>query len=256
MKVTVIGCGMATPDAARVCSGYLVQATGVSLLLDCGPGVVHRMAALGIDWQGITHLCITHFHNDHIGDVAALFFAWRWGMLPPRQEPLTVIGPKGTKKKLDQLAKAFGDHINKPSFNITIDEIEPDNRRLLGDVVHITADRMRHTPEAIGYRVETSNISLGYTGDTGDSPEAAAFFHRVDTLIMECSLPDELGFPMHLTPTSAARMANIAQPKRLVLTHVYPQLDRDALPDLMREAGWNGELVIAKDGLTLEVGFG
>ena len=72
MKVTVIGCGMATPDAERVCSGYHVQATGVSLLLDCGPGVVHRMASLGIDWQTITHLCITHFHNDHIGDVPAL----------------------------------------------------------------------------------------------------------------------------------------------------------------------------------------
>ena len=47
-----------------------------------------------------------------------------------------------------------------------------------------------------------------------------------------------------------------AQPKRLVLTHVYPQLDREALPDLIREAGWNGETVIASDGLTLEVGFG
>jgi ribonuclease BN (tRNA processing enzyme) len=256
MKLTVIGCGMAAPDAERVASGYHVQATGVSMLLDCGPGVVHRMATLGTEWQKLTHLCISHFHNDHIGDVPALFFAWRWGMAQARQDPLTVIGPKGTKKKLQQLATAFGDHISKPTFDLEIFEIGPDERRLLGDVVHITADRMTHTPEAIGFRVETSNLSLGYTGDTGESGEAAAFFHRVDTLVMECSLPDELGFPMHLTPTSAARMANIAQPKRLVLTHVYPQLDRAALPQLMRDAGWNGETVIAEDGLTLEVGFG
>jgi ribonuclease BN (tRNA processing enzyme) len=256
MRLTIIGCGTATPDAERVGSGYLVQATGVSVLLDCGPGVVHRMAMLGIDWQSITHLCITHFHNDHIGDVPALFFAWRHGILPARSAPLTVFGPKGTKKKLDQLAKAFGEHISKPGFPLTVDEIGPDERRLLGDVVHITADNMKHTPEAIGFRIETSNVSLGYTGDTGESGEAAAFFHRVDTLLMECSLPDELGFPMHLTPTTAARMANIASPKRVVLTHAYPQLDRDALPQLMRDAGWLGETVIAQDGMMLEVGFG
>ncbi len=255
MKLTVVGCGMATPDVDRVCSGYLVEATGVSILLDCGPGVVHSMAMLGIYLQSITHLCISHFHNDHIDDVPALFFAWRWGMLPPRKEPLTLIGPKGMKKKLDQLAKAFGDHLSKPSFDLTVAEMGPDERRLLGDVVHITADRMKHTPEAIGFRVETTNIALGYTGDTGESAEAAAFFHRVDTLVMECSLPDELGFPMHLTPSSAARMANIASPKRLVLTHVYPQLDRDMLPQLMRDAGWLGEIIIAQDGMTLEVGF-
>jgi ribonuclease BN (tRNA processing enzyme) len=51
-------------------------------------------------------------------------------------------------------------------------------------------------------------------------------------------------------------MANAAQPKRLVLTHVYPQLDRNALPGLMESAGWAGPTVIARDGLTLEVAGG
>ena len=74
MNLTVIGCGMAVPDAERVCSGYHLATHGVALLFDCGPGVVHRMATLGVAWQEITHLCITHFHNDHTGDVAALFF--------------------------------------------------------------------------------------------------------------------------------------------------------------------------------------
>lgn len=247
---------MATPDPQRVCSGYHVETNGLSLLLDCGPGVVHRMAALGIDWKAITHLCITHFHNDHIGDVAALFFAWRWGTLPPRAAPLTVIGPIGTRRKLDQLAKAFGDHLSDPSFEMTIDEIEPGDKRLLGDVVHFAATKTPHNPESLAFRIDTAQASLGYTGDTTESVDVGAFFTGVETLVMECATPDDLPIPVHLTPSSAARMANIAQPRRLILTHAYPQLDRNALPRLMRDAGWAGETIIAHDGLQLEVGVG
>ncbi len=256
MKLTVIGCGMAVPDPQRVCSGYHVQVGGLALLLDCGPGVVHRMAALNVEWQNITHLCITHFHNDHTGDLAALFFAWKWGMLPPRSLPLTVIGPAGIKRKLTQLANAFGDHVSAPTFELVIDEMAPGERRLLGDVVHLSATKTPHTPESLAFRIDAGGGALGYTGDTGDSVDVGAFFNGVAVLIMECSLPDELGFPLHLTPSSAARMANAAQPKRLVLTHVYPQLDRNALPGLMESAGWAGPTVIARDGLTLEVAGG
>src|SRR5687768_2351360 len=91
MRLTVLGCGTAAPDADRAASGFYLEAGGLAMLMDCGPGVVHHMARFGIDWQHITHLLITHFHNDHIGDVPALFFAWRYGMLPPRTDPLTLI---------------------------------------------------------------------------------------------------------------------------------------------------------------------
>ncbi|HEY0672868.1 MAG TPA: ribonuclease Z [Longimicrobiales bacterium] len=247
---------MAVPDAERVCSGYHIETNGIALLLDCGPGVVHRMATLGVRWQNITHLGITHFHNDHTGDIAALFFAWKWGMRPARSAPLTVIGPHGTKRKLSQLGAAFGDHLSKTGYEVTVHEVEPGEERLLGDVVHITAGKAPHTPESLAYRVDAANASFGYTGDTADSPELGAFLHGVHTLVMECSLPDTMPNPVHLTPATAARMANIAQPKRLVLTHVYPQLDRSTLPQAMRDCGWKGETIIARDGLRLEVELG
>ena len=51
-------------------------------------------------------------------------------------------------------------------------------------------------------------------------------------------------------------MANVAQPKQLVLTHAYPQLDRTTLPQVMQAAGWKGKTIIARDGLQLEVELG
>lgn len=256
MVLTVIGCGTAVPDPARVCAGYHVHTHGQQILFDCGPGVVHRMAALGVPWQEITHLCITHFHNDHIGDVSTLFFAWKWGMLLPRSAPLTVIGPRGMRHKLEQLRQAFGDHMSDTPYPLTVHELEPGDQRLLGDVVHVTAGKTPHTEESLAYRIDAPDASFGYTGDTADSADVGAFLHGVHTLVMECALPDDLPNPLHLSPSSAARMANIAQPTQLVLTHAYPQLDRSTLPDVMRAAGWKGRTIIAHDGLQLEVGLG
>ena len=256
MKLTIVGCGMAVPDPERVCSGYYLETSGLALLLDCGPGVVHRMATLGVAWQDITHLCITHFHNDHTGDIAALFFAWKWGMLPARTAPLTVIGPHGVKRKLAQLEAAFGDHLSKTSFELTVYEMASGDERLLGDVVHLRAVKTPHTPESLAYRVDAPGASFGYTGDTSDSLDVGAFMEGVHTFVMECALPDDLPNPVHLTPSTAARMANVAQPRRLVLTHAYPQLDRASLPHVMREVGWLGETIVAHDGLQLEVELG
>lgn len=251
MRLTVVGCGMAAPDPERVCSGYFVETSGLKLLLDCGPGIVHRMATIGLDWRNITHLCITHFHNDHIGDVGALFFAWKWGMLPARKDKLVVIGPRGIQKKLNQIAKAMGDHVSNPGFDTEVVEQEVDAKRLIGDVVYLTASKTPHTAESIAFRVDAPDGSVGYTGDTGESSDVAAFFQGVQTLIMECSLPDDLAMATHLSPRSAAHMANIAQPRQLVLTHVYPQLDRAELPSLMRNSGWQGTTLIAHDGMTV-----
>ena len=254
MRLTIAGCGTAAPDAERAASGYYVEAGGLSLLMDCGPGVLHRLARFGVAWQDITHLLITHFHNDHIGDVPALLFAWRWGMLPPRSAPLHIIGPKGLKKKLKHMAHAMGDHVSKPGFDVTVTELQGEDERLLNDVVHLRARRTPHTSNSLAFRIDAPDGSLGYTGDTGYSEQVSTFLSRVELLIMECSLPDDRAMDTHLTPARAARMAQQANPGVLILTHVYPQLDRETLAGRVRDRGWAGDIVIAHDGMMIDGG--
>src|SRR5690606_18608210 len=145
----------------------LLEGHGLRMLFDCGPGVVHSMARLGVEWQTITHLCLTHFHNDHIGDVAMLFLAWKHGMRPARSTPLTVFGPKGTKRMLVRMAKLFGAHISEPPFELEIRELESAADIRLNDVAQLHAHRTRHTERSIAFRVEVSGRSFCYTGDTG-----------------------------------------------------------------------------------------
>lgn len=252
MKLVIAGCGTAAPDADRAASGYYLEVSGLKLLLDCGPGVVHHLARFDLDWQHLTHLCVTHYHNDHIGDIPTLFFAWKWGMLPARKAPLQVLGPKGMQRKLKQMGTAMGDHVVNTQFEVDVKELHGEDELLLGDVVHVKTLRTPHTKESIAFRIDSPEGSVGYTGDTGYSEQLSTFLSRVDMLIMECSLPDDLAMDTHLTPSSAARMAQQANPGVLVLTHVFPQLDRNTLIDQISSRGWTGDTVVAADGLIIE----
>jgi ribonuclease BN (tRNA processing enzyme) len=252
MRLVIVGSGTAAPHAERAASGFYLETGGLSMLLDCGPGVVHHLARFGIEWQRLTHLFITHFHNDHIGDVPALFFAWRYGMLPARSAPLDVMAPRGMKKKLKHMARAMGDHVTDPGFDVRVDELVGGGERLLNDVVHLKTMRTPHTKESLAFRIDSPDGSFGYTGDTGYSEEVSAFLASVEVLVMECSLPDDQAMDSHLTPTRAARMAQQANPGALVLTHVYPQLDRATLAERVRDAGWAGDTVLAVDGMIID----
>jgi ribonuclease BN (tRNA processing enzyme) len=253
LTFTVAGSGTVVPESDRVCSGYFLEGRDFRLLLDCGPGVVHHLARFDLDWSRITHLALTHFHNDHVGDVSTLLFALKYGLRTPRTEPLTVIGPAGTAAMFGRLAAALGDHVTEPGFPLRTIEIGDDGAAdlALGAEASIDAIRTRHTDNSLAYRIGAEDIRVAYTGDTGYDEESAAFLAGADVLVMECSLPEDLAMDSHLTPRRVAAMATIARPRLLLLTHIYPVLDRERVPDLVRAAGWEGDIRIAHDGLRL-----
>jgi ribonuclease BN (tRNA processing enzyme) len=90
-----------------------------------------------------------------------------------------------------------------------------------------------------------------YTGDTGDDPSLGAWAAGCDLLLAECSLPDSMPVSIHLTPSETGALAAAAQPRMLVVTHMYPPLEGI---DLRAELGarWAGPTVIATDGLVLD----
>src|SRR6185369_17649781 len=108
-----------------------------------------------------------------------------------------------------------------------------------------------HHPESLALRLTTKEIKgLVYTSDTGFSEPGAQFAHLCNLLILECSFFRNKPAPKHLELADAMRIAQLAQPQKLLLTHLYPEWDEI---DLESEAKnlWPGETIAAYDGLRL-----
>lgn len=257
MRVTILGSGTLLPDDRHRSPAHFVAAGELGLLLDCGSGTVHGLARERLSWKGISHVALTHFHTDHVGDLAPLLFAFRHGIRPERREPLSLLGPRGLADHLEALARAHGSYVTQPGFPLDVVELGhgaawSDPGRGLTLRAHATP----HTKASLAYRVETDEGTVGYTGDTGPSEPLGGFFRGVPLLIAECSLADPPAIDSHLSPVSVAALARAAEPGLLVLTHLYPPLRPARLPDLIRDAGYGGPLAVARDGTAIEITAG
>ena len=95
-------------------------------------------------------------------------------------------------------------------------------------------------------------MSVVYTSDTGYSEDLASFAHGVDVLILECSFWRDKPTAKHLELKDAMRIAQLAEPRKLILTHLYPEWDGVDLEGEAKEM-WSGTTVTAYDGLRLEI---
>jgi ribonuclease BN (tRNA processing enzyme) len=251
--LTILGSGTLLPDAERHSSAHHLRFGDASVLLDCGPGTVHGFARYGVRWQELTHVAVSHFHNDHIGDLGALMFAFRHGLASPRVEPLTLVGPPGFAGLLDRLAWALGSHVLDPGFEVRVVEVSPETpfeEPWAGFT--LSCHRTPHTAESVAYRLEGTWDSVGYTGDTGPSEEVGEFLEGCGALIAECTLPDSspIDIDTHLSPTSLATLARCARPELLLVVHVGPRHSPEAAAERIR-ALYEGSVVPAVDGLRI-----
>ena len=264
MKLTAIGTGTAAPSAHEVNPGWYLEAGPVKLLVDCGSGVAHGMAKLGLDWAGIPHVAISHFHADHISDIATLITAWKYGQLPPRSAPVAFYGPPGTLGMLERTAALYGGWMLEPGFPVAIHELVrapspgPGGVAVAGASVELpgglllSAQPVPHSPESVAYSMARGARRVVYTGDTGPDAALGAWAAGCDVLVAECSLPRDMAVPGHLTPEDCAALAAAATPDTLVLTHRFPPVALVDVAGIVRRQ-FSGTLVLAHDGWSIDV---
>ena len=137
------------------------------LLLDCGSGVVHRMASLGVDWLGITHLALTHFHPDHTLDLTTLFYAWRYGTLPRARRRWACSAHPVRWHCSRASPSCTARCLTAPPWPLEIAEIPFGGGADLGGGVRLDTLKVPHTEESVAYSIVRGARRIVYTGDTG-----------------------------------------------------------------------------------------
>lgn len=254
MRLVILGSGTAVPHRTRASAAHWVETRGASLLLDLSGPAIHRMAQEQLPWYDLDAVWISHFHLDHVGGLAPFLFSTLHAPeTQSRRKPLVIYGGEG----LRELVRAFDDAGNyrlfKQPFPVDVVEVGPDAAFEILAGVQATCYSTPHTPESLALRLtETGGASLVYTSDTGYAPGLADFARGADLLVMECSFPRDKPVETHLELADAMRIAGRASPRKVVLTHLYPEWDGIDVSAEARKL-WAGETIGATDGLEITV---
>ena len=246
---------------ARMMSGQAIVVDGTLYLVDCGYGVMQRMAHAGLMPNQIKALFVTHHHSDHTADYPALtHLAWIQGIKgamavygPPPMAELHAAALVVNAADAGIRIAATGRTPVADHFKVT--EITAGGEVYKDDKVTVTAARVNHPPfeNAFAYRFDTPTRSIVLSGDTTPVDSLQALAQGADVLVHEAMyepgidrmlarrtyVPPKLrNFLVegHTTAEDCGRIAAQAGVGTLVLTHLLPGNDPE-----MTDQRWHEE---------------
>ena len=250
MELIILGSGTGVPSLKRSSPAALINAGSKSILLDSGAGTLVRMLQAGVTYKDLDIILYSHIHPDHVADLVPLIFACKYKE-DPREKDLFIIGGRGFRDYFEGLRELYGDWIEPETFRIRIKEVLADTITL--NDIQITTLPLEHTPESVGYRVESfMGWNLVYSGDTDYCHNIVQLARGADLLILEASFPDGKKVKGHLTPSLAGRIAQEAGCRKLILTHFYPPCDTSDIKGECQRI-FHGEVLLAEDMMRIEM---
>ena len=249
MDVTFLGTGSAMPTPGRMQSGLLVADGERSLLVDCGSGVLNRLAGTDPGYEGTATVLVSHHHLDHVADLLPLLKArWLAG-----EEHLEVVGPAGTKALLDGLCSVH-DYL-AGRVDLQVREVVAGETFDAGGFT-VESRATRHSMDGLAYRLsaDPAGPTVADTGDTEAFEAMARFVAGCRVVVHDCSFPDGVDVSGHPTPSQLGAAFADSDVDRLYLTHLYPHTEGHH--DEMRaavSAAFDGEVHVARDGLRVEL---
>jgi ribonuclease BN (tRNA processing enzyme) len=243
MNLKVIGSSPAWPNPGGAHSGYLVEADGQRLLLDCGPGVLSSLRETE-GWPQIDAIVISHFHLDHWGDLVP----WVWGSMYRAQNGHAVRTNVWVYEGGHDYLEKLGSRLGFPDmFDRVFDVTEyAGDRTFTAAGFEVTPVRLPHyTLETYGFRVQRNGTTLAYSGDSGPSDALVELARDADLFVCEATLERaELdGEPRgHLDAEEAIDAYERSGARRLLITHRPAELP---LADGIESAYDGLELTIA-----------
>jgi cAMP phosphodiesterase len=204
MNIKILGCyGSQLPGCNA--TAFLLNE---KILLDAGTVT----SVLTLEEQiNINYILVTHPHIDHVRDI--MFLADNICYLK-KDNPLVILG---TQYIIDALRAYLFNGIIWPDFSVIpspenpvlkFEVIRP-QKKVRIDNLDVTAIRVHHIVETVGYVIESREGTVIFAGDTGPTDEVWRIANKIENLkaiFVETSLPDSMrdiaNMTGHLTPSS------------------------------------------------------
>ncbi|MBN9334446.1 MBL fold metallo-hydrolase [Devosia sp.] len=244
LELTVVGAGTILPNPGLAPACHLLRVGDATYIFDLGPGSLQRLAASGVDYKSIDLLFISHLHPDHVLDIVTLLQANNATPGWERTRPLRLVGCYGLESFVERLLTVFRDAVPE-SYLLEFVELAVGRHQIEGVLVEVALTG--HTSNSLAFRLETAAGIFVYGGDAADIPAMVDIARGADLFLCECSFLAPFETDDHLTALSAARIAQSAGVRHLILTHTYPDTDH-ALAAAQAATEFKGRLTLAIDG--------
>ena len=284
-RIHVLGAGTPTPTPARFGSSYVVETVGEQIMVDCGPAATHKLVKAGLWPTKIDYLFFTHHHFDHDVDLPC-FLLCRWDQSIGKENQLQIYGPAPTEKLTEGIigengifAHDWKARVNHPvsqqvyvnrggvlprkSPDVFNRDVSP-GRVYSGrdwEVTAATAEHVQPYLDSLAYRLDSPEGSIVFTGDTQPCQSVVDLARDADVMLCMCwddqDVMERNGeAPFQCGTTGAAKMAQDAGVRKLVLVHVGPHLAahgpmEKGIGDVKKI--YDGEVVFSDELLSLDV---
>jgi ribonuclease BN (tRNA processing enzyme) len=231
MELIVLGSGCFAPPkpggVVRNPSGYALRIGKRTVLFDFGFGNLRQLVRAGLDPSDVSHVFLTHSHLDHVGDLAALLFYYRYEA-KPRGGRLNLVGFPGFSAWLRRIQRALTPNMTPRGYRLTVRELKPG--RVLSEAgMVVRSQAVPHFVPSQAYRLEAAGRSFVYSGDTAYDEKLARFASGSDLFVLECTQPASKPLPAgHVTAAEAVRLVELSGCRRALLSHLSEGSAREA----------------------------
>ena len=215
MILKILGNNGPYPAPGGACSGYLLSSDSgnTRILIDCGTGVLNRLMA-ECPPDALDAVILSHLHYDHMSDMLPMQYALQFN---PRSTPLPVYAPEEPEGVYALL--------QCPQFDLW-----PAEDFTVGEM-RVSFTPARHPVPTNAVSVTCDGERFVFTGESNQDTLVELFCQNASLLLADCGLPKSAHrfTSPHYSAELCGQLAKNSGAKRLLLTHLNPKFDPDAL---------------------------
>ena len=232
----------------RSSGGIIFRTEDIQFHIDPGPGSLIKAKEYGVNVHHTNAILVSHNHINHCNDLNVVVEAMTHGGI---EHQGILLASKSVLENNDNsypfLTKYHQNLIEK------IIALEK-NHKIGVELIQIIALPAEHSdPSAVGFKIFSPKLTLGYTGDTTLTSKMIEGLSGTDVLILNVPYPEDKSKDLNLDTEAAIKIISQVRPKLAIMTHFgLEMLKADPLNEARRVQRITGvHTIAARDGLNI-----